>query len=320
MATLVLTHADVVRHLSALYLLEDLKAAFIEDSKQRSIEPQRARAPLGEPNTAMVLFPGVLPGIPAYTVKVHAKFPGSTPAIRGLVHLHDASTGELLAVMDSTHLTALRTGVMGALAADVLARPDATTVAVIGAGRQGALHLKSLRMVRSLRRVFIYDTDFVRAHQLATRIYQELSLPCTPVTSVEDATAEAELIVTATFAKEPFLLPSMVRPGTHITALGSDEADKRELSSGLVVKSRLVVDHRGLALESGVLAGAGLAEASVQAELGEILAGTKPGRTSPDEITLFAPVGLPFLDLVAAWQVYQSAREDEAIRQIDFLG
>ena len=317
--TLVLTRADVARHLQALFLLDDLREAMKADSEHRAIEPQRARARLSESGTAMVLFPGLVPSIPAYSVKVHAKFPGQDPAIRGLVHLHDLQTGALLAVMDSGHLTALRTGLVGALGADVLARPDASRLAVIGAGRQGSLHVKCLRLVRSLKQVIVYDTDFVRAHELATRIYQELQLPAKPVTSVEEATLEADLIVTATWATEPFLSPEKVRPGTHVTALGSDEPGKRELSSSLLVKSTLVCDHRGLAQTSGILAGAGLDATALQAELGEILLGRKPGRTADDQLTVFAPVGLPYMDLVAAWQVYQSALEDDAIQKIDFL-
>ncbi|MFP2904742.1 ornithine cyclodeaminase family protein, partial [Pyxidicoccus sp. 3LFB2] len=130
MRTLLLNRSDVSRNLQALTLLEDMREAFRTDALARTVAPQRTRVPLHAEGTALVLFPGSLPGIPAYTVKVHAKFPGQTPAIQGVVQLHDLATGGLLAIMDSGHLTAVRTGVAGALAADVLARPDASRVAL----------------------------------------------------------------------------------------------------------------------------------------------------------------------------------------------
>lgn len=318
MRTLLLNRSDVSRNLQALTLLEDMREAFRTDALARTVAPQRARVPLHAEGTALVLFPGSLPGIPAYTVKVHAKFPGQTPAIQGVVQLHDLVTGGLLAVMDSGHLTAVRTGVVGALGADVLARPDATRVALIGAGTQAVLQLKSLRLVRTLSHVRVFDTDLARATAFATRMYKELNLPVRVEESVADAVADADLVVTATWSREPFLHPGMVRPGTHITALGSDEPGKAEVSAELLRQALFVCDHRGLALSSGAAGGVGLPESAIHAELGEVLAGRKAGRTSEAQVTVFAPVGLPFQDLAAAWHVYQGAQGDDAVRVMDF--
>jgi ornithine cyclodeaminase/alanine dehydrogenase-like protein (mu-crystallin family) len=211
MRTLLLTRSDVSRNLQALTLLEDLREAFRTDALARTVAPQRARASLHAEGTAMVLFPGSLPGIPAYTVKVHAKFPGQTPAIQGVVQLHDLATGSLLAIMDSGHLTALRTGVVGALSADVLARPDASRVALIGAGRQAVLQLKSLRLVRSLNHVRVYDSEPERALSFATRMYKELSLPVRMEESVADAVADAAIVVAATWSRIPWARTSRAR-------------------------------------------------------------------------------------------------------------
>jgi ornithine cyclodeaminase len=283
------------------------------------VEPQRARAPLHADGTALVLFPGTLPGIPAYTVKVHARFPGRSPAIQGVVQLHDLETGALLAVIDSGHLTALRTGVVGALAADVLARPDASRVALIGAGPQASMQLKSLRLVRSLNHVRIYDPDLARSIDFATRMYHALNLPVRPAESVEEAVADADIVVTATSATEPFLFPGMLRGGTHVTALGADEPGRAEVSAGLLRQSTFFCDHRALTLAMGALGGVGLGEEAVHAELGEVLAGTKSGRTDAGQVTIFGAVGLPFQDLVAAWHIYQGARTDDEVRRVDFL-
>ncbi len=319
MSTLLLTRTDVIRHMEALTLLSEMRDAFRADAEARSVEPQRARAPLHAEGSALVVFPGTLPGIPAYTVKVHARFPGRSPAIQGVVQLHDLETGALLAVMDSGHLTALRTGVVGALASDVLARQDASRVALIGAGPQASMQLKSLRLVRSLSHVRVHDVEVARAVDFAARMYQALKLPVRPAMSVEEAVEDADIVITATPSREPFLFPGMLRAGTHVTTLGADEPGKAEVSAGLLRQSTFFCDNRALNLAMGAPAGAGLGEECIHAELGEVLAGTKSGRTDVGQVTLFGAVGLPFQDLVAAWHVYQGARTDDSVQRVDFL-
>jgi ornithine cyclodeaminase len=318
MSTLLLTRSDVVRNMEALTLLSEMREAFQADAESRPAEPQRVLAPLHDKGSALVVFPGTLPGIPAYTVKVHAKFPGRTPAIQGVVQLHDLETGALLAMLDSGHLTALRTGVVGALAADVLAREDASRVALIGAGAQASMQLKSLRLVRSLNHVRVFDVDVARAVEFCTRMYHALNLPMRPAMSVEEAVEDADIVVTATPSREPFLFPGMLRGGSHVTALGADEPGKAELSAGLLRQSTFFCDNRALNAAMGAPAGAGLGGDIIHAELGEVLAGKKPGRTDAGQVTLFGAVGLPFQDLVAAWHVYQGARHDDSVRRVDF--
>ncbi|KFE66032.1 ornithine cyclodeaminase family protein [Hyalangium minutum] len=308
MSTLVLTRSDVSRNLQALTLLEDLREAFRVDALARTVAPQRTRVPLHAEGTAMVLFPGSLPGVPAYSVTVSGRFPSSTPPLQGTLQLHDLATGALLAVMDSAHLSAVRTGVVGALGTEVLSRPDASRVALLGAGSRAVLQLKSMRLVRTLSQAFVYDENFEQAAALAMRMYQELKLPVRAVDSVAEAVAEADIIVAGAGGRAT-LPPELIRPGMHITALGADEQDKVELSPELLARATVVCDHRGLAL---------LTEASIRAELGEIIAGMRPGRTSPEQITLFCMVGLPFQDLAAAWHVYQGAQGDEEVRRVDF--
>ena len=320
MSTLLLRRSDVARYLDGLFLLSDLREAFRTEALGRSVVAQRARAPVHAAGTAMVLFPGCLPGVPAYSVKVHAKFPGQTPAIQGVIQLHDLASGELLAVMDSGHLTAVRTAATAALAADVLARPDARRVAFIGAGAQASIGLKTLRLVRTLERVSVYDTDMARAFAFAQRMYQELQIPVRQADSVGEAVADADIVVCATWSREPFLHPEMLLPGTHVTSLGADEPGKAECSRALLEKARVVVDSRALALSMGAVGNVGLGEASIHAELGELLAGVKGGRADAGELTVFSSVGLPFTDLAAAWSVYVAAREDDSLPRLDFHG
>jgi ornithine cyclodeaminase/alanine dehydrogenase-like protein (mu-crystallin family) len=318
MSTLLLTRADVIRNLQALTLLEDMREAFRADALARTVAPQRTRVPLHAEGTAVVLFPGSLPGVPAWSAKVSARFPASATPTQGVLQLLDVSTGAVLAVMDAAHLTAVRSGVVGALGADVLARRDASRVAFIGASSRAVLQLKSLRMVRTLAQAFVYDVDFERAAAFATRMYKELSLPVRPTASVAEALEEADIVVTANSGGQPALPLEHVRPGMHVTALGADELDRVEVPAELIERALFVCDHRGLALSGGIAGSAGLTEASIHAELGELIAGMRPGRTSPEQITVFGMVGLPFQDLAAAWHVYQAAQGDDEVRRVDF--
>lgn len=318
MATLILSREDVVRHLNSLFLLQDLREAFRNDALARSVVPHRLRVAVHSGAAAIAQLPGCIPGVPAFSVKVETRFPRQTPAISSLLHLHDLGTGELLAILDSGHLSAVGLGVLGAIGADLLARPEASRVAVIGAGNQGAIQLKCLRLVRTLSHVRVFDPTPPAAAVFADRMYASLSLPVRMAESVAEAVADADIVIAATTSSKPFLFEHMIKPGTHVTSIGVDEPGRSELSPELLERAALFCDHRGLAVSSGSVGAAGLTEKAIQAELGEVLAGTKQGRTSPEQITVFAAVGVPFADLAAAWQVYQSAQGDEDVRRIDF--
>ena len=268
--------------------------------------------------SGMLLAPGVVPGIPAYSVKVHAKFPGGDPAIRGLLVLHDLATGAPLAVMESSYLTALRTGLVGALGADVLARPNASTVAIIGAGAQGQAQLSALRRARTLIAVRIFDAVPEASRRLADNPANQ-GLDVTLAGDLDEALAGADIIVTATWAEEPFIFRRHLRPGMHITTLGPDQPGKCEIAADALLSARVVVDDRALAVEMGAVGGAGLGADAIHAELGEILAGTRPGRCDDHEVTVFGSVGLAFQDLAAGWLAYCRAKERGMGRNLDFL-
>lgn len=321
MTTLLLTRSEVEALLEPQAILPALRAAFQAYSLARTIPAQRARSPLpgAEPGSVTVLFPGLVADIPAYSVKVHAKFPQQQPAIKGVLHLHDLKTGQLLAIMDSTYLTAVRTGLAGAIAADTLARADASLVAIIGAGAQGELQLRCLAMVRVLRQVRVFDTLPGRAEDYAQRLAPALGVPILPASSPAEAVQDAEIIVTATWARTPFLFADMIAPGTHITTLGPDEPGKCEVDARLIQDGLFVCDDRELAVSMGAIGGAGLSAAAIHAELGEVISGLRPGRTNAEQITIYGGVGLAFQDLVAAWHLYQQALHQQRGREISFL-
>jgi ornithine cyclodeaminase len=266
----------------------------------------------------MLLAPGLVPGIPAYSVKVHAKFPGGNPAIRGVLILHDLETGVPLAILESSYLTALRTGLAGALGAEVLALPEARCVAIIGAGVQARSQLAALRMVREITSVQIFDSSWEAAQRFS------LDTACAGLSvavadSVDSVLPGAHIAITSTWAREPFLFRRHLHPGLHITTLGPDQPGKCELAAEVLTAARLVVDDRKLAVEMGAVGGAGLSAAAIHAELGEIMAGLQPGRQTPEQVTVFGSVGLAFQDLAAGWLAYKAAGEMQLGQRINLL-
>jgi ornithine cyclodeaminase/alanine dehydrogenase-like protein (mu-crystallin family) len=294
MSAILLSASEIRELLDHRALLEQLRHAMIAYAGDSRIPGRRTHSPIpaNVPHSVMIVFPGLVPGIPAYTVKINAKLPASTPSVLGLISLHDLETGKLLAVMDSIAITAIRTALVGGLAAQTLARKTIDRVAVIGAGVQGREQLRALRLVREFRHVRVFDT---------TPAFEAVDRP-------ERAVANADVVIAATWAKKPFLTPDMIAPGTHITAVGADEPGKAELDRSLIERATFVCDDPDLAVEMGALAGVGLGRSAIHASLGEVLSGKRPGRVSDTDITVFGSVGLPCQDLPAAWMAYQKAR------------
>lgn len=323
MDTLLLTRSEIAALLEPAALLAALRDAFAAYSTRRTVGAMRVPVslPAGEvpPGASgMLLAPGLVPGIPAYSVKVHAKFPGQDPAIRGVLVLHDLATGAPLAVMESSHLTALRTGLAGALGADALARPDTRAVATVGAGAQGRAQLAALRLVRPVAAVRVLDLVPAAAEAFAADPACA-GLDVHAAASLEEALDGADVVVTATWAREPFLFARHLRPGLHVTTLGPDQPGKCEVAADALRAALVVVDDRRLALEMGAVGGAGLGPEVIHAELGEVLSGTRPGRRSAGEVTVFGSVGLAFQDLAAGWLACTRARERGIGRSLDLL-
>jgi ornithine cyclodeaminase len=306
--TLLLTRSDILKSLEIPAALDALRAGF---RAAVDIEPLRIRTDLPGPGTATALLPGLIPGIPAYTVKVNAKFPGATPALRGVVCLHDLSDGALLALLDSSTITAWRTGLAAALATDVLAGAGTGAVGVIGAGAQAAMVVRGLTALRDVERIVVHDLDAARAAEFLV----QQAIPGTVVDSPREVARAADLVVLATWSREPLLTAADARPGLHLTTLGADEPGKVELSADLLSAARVVVDDRALAVQMGALGNVGL-DGNAAATLTDVLTGATE-RRSPEDITVYAPVGLPWQDLAIAWPVYQAASSHT--RTVNFL-
>ncbi len=310
MSTLILTQSDIKRLIDIPALIQPLKQAFIAHSTQKGIAAQRASSSLPkEGASATLVFPGILEGIPLYSVKVHAKFPGTQPAIKGLIQLFDHETGELKAVLESGFITALRTGLVSALATHTLAREDARDIALIGAGQQGRWQLRCLAKLRRFDRVFIYDTNPFVVGGFMAEMARELDAKFIATNTLSEVLFEANIVLTSTGSSFPFLFDGMLLDGGHVSSLGADDLGKTEVSADLIEASRYICDDRTLTLSQGTLATLGLDESFIAADLGEVFAGLKPGRRDASEQTVFTSMGLAWQDLLLAWQVYNKALE-----------
>jgi len=313
--TVLLTRSDVDGLVDRDGVLLALRAGFTADEP---VPPLRVRTPLPGPGTATALLPGVLPDVPAYTVKVNAKFPGAAPALRGVVCLHSAADGSLLALLDSSSVTSWRTGLASAIATDTLAGPDGT-VAVIGAGAQARVVLAGLAVLRKLTRLIVCDVDSSRAMAFALEHEASLGVPVEMAPTPAKAAALASIVITATWTREPLLSAGDLRPGMHVTTLGADEPGKVEIAADALRAARVVVDDVGLAVEMGALGNAGLTHGDAVGTLGDVLRGDVNARRSDGDVTVYAPVGLPWQDLAVAWPVFRKAEGTGAGKQFDFL-
>jgi len=306
MSSLVIDRAAVVRHLDALSLMAWLRDGFVAQSQPEG--------PFGA--EGVVRFPGPASVLPAYARLVEDRLPGGEGERVPLLQLFDLESDRLLAVLDAGHLRSITSAVSCAIAADVLARPEAVRVAILGAGAHAGAQLKSLRLVRSLEQVRVVDPDLERMAFFARRIYQSLSLPVRMADSVDEAVADADLVIAVTDARAPLLFPGMVGPGCHLTSVGADVPGGQELSATLIRQSTFFCDDRRRALAPEELPSHQIGAEAIAAELGEVLAGRHPGRSAPEEVTLFAAYGVPHQLLAAAWLVYVGAREDDELPRL----
>lgn len=254
-----------------------------------------------------------------FAAKVNGNFPENSsrfglPTIQGVIVLCDAENGTPLAVMDSREITSVRTAAATAVAAKFLARQDSRTISICGCGNQGRMQLKALSRVRSLETAFAYDRDGEQALRFSQDLRSDLRMSVVPVSNLTAAVRQSDICVTCTTSWQPLLGSDDVPPGTFIAAVGADNPQKQELHPSLMAASKIVCDileqcavmgdlHH--ALEAGVVT-----RANVYAELGEVVAGKKPGRESQEEITIFDSTGMALQDVAAAALLYEKAQRD----------
>ncbi|MCA1579507.1 MAG: ornithine cyclodeaminase family protein [Acidobacteria bacterium] len=263
----------------------------------------------------------------AFGLKAICVFPGN-PSIgkdahQGTVMLFSQETGEPLAVMNASQITATRTAAVSAVATRLLARPDATELGIIGAGVQARTHLVALACVRSIKRARVACRNPEHAMRLVREMQDKVPFPIEVAESNEAAVRDADLIVTATSSHEPVIERDWISPGAHINAIGTHSPQSREIDSATMAAARIFVDRRESALnEAGdyLLAAkdGAVSPESIVAEIGELVIKDKKGRLSPTEITLFKSLGLAIEDVVCAEYLFRKAQAENAGTWVDF--
>jgi alanine dehydrogenase len=316
MSILVLSRADVLELLSLTDCIDAVEGAFRLHAEKRTLGPGVLSVPATD-GDFHIKAAGLVGERSYFAAKTNANFPANPqrfglPTIQGMVVLADAGSGKPLAVIESGSITALRTAAATGVAAKFLARPDSRTATVVGCGVQGEMQLAAIAAVLPLKRIWVLDVQYARAESMAARARTSLGLDVQPAKDLRDALRGSDVCVTCTPARGAFLTASDVAPGTFIAAVGADAHGKQELEPALVAGSTLVVDVLAQCAEIGelqhVLAAGLMTREQVHAELGDVVSGRRPGRTRPDEITIFDSSGTALQDVAAAVAVYENAR------------
>lgn len=310
---LVITAAQVEALLPMPVAIAAMRSAMIQVSRRAVVLPLRQFMVIPDAPGKLALMPGYIADPPLFGVKTVAKYshpPGSPHGSHvGIVQLFDAVTGLLLAIIEGGSLTAIRTAAASALATDALARPDATRLAIIGTGEQARRHVTAMAAVRPIAHVSVWGRSPTHARAFA----ESIDLPSTVAASVEAAVANADIVCTTTAAAEPILFGAALRSGTHLNLVGSAIPTTAEADIETVARSEFYVDYREAALaQAGELRAAiaaGVVGAShIRGEIGELLLGLVPGRSSAGAITIYKSLGVTAQDLAAADVVLRAAR------------
>jgi ectoine utilization protein EutC len=317
--TTLLSEADL-RACVALDLLsiEAIEQAFVLLATAAVAMPPILRLDIPEYNGEVDVKTAYLPGLARFAIKVSPGFFDNPtlglPSLNGMMMLLSARTGLLDALLlDNGYLTAVRTAAAGAVAARALSRANSRRVALIGAGEQAALQLQALRLVRSIDSVRVWARDSAKAQAFAAELARDSDLTVMACASIDDALAEADIAITCTPSRDPLIQAHHLHPGLHITAMGSDAEHKNEIAPQALAKvDRYVADRLSQTrllgeLHHALVAGA-MADESGLAELGQVLAGLRPGRTDAAQVTLCDLTGTGAQDTAMANLAFERAR------------
>lgn len=329
MSCLVISAAEV-RALLPMQVCIDLMAGALETlARGDGMNPLRSGIRLPHDRGILGMMPGQMDTPDTFGLKVVSVFPGNHGTVydshQGIVMLFETDHGTPTAIVDASAITAIRTAAASGVATRLLARENATALAVLGSGVQARSHLEAMTCVRPITRARVFGRDRGRRERCARDAAGTLGIAVEPVESAQAAVDGADIICTATSSKEPILMGDWLTPGCHINAVGSSVRWTRELDTAAVLASRLFVDR----LESTVNEAGdflfpkqegALDESHIVGEIGDILMGKIEGRGSDDEITLFKSLGLAVEDLAAAHYVHEQAIETGAGTSVELGG
>lgn len=328
---LILNAHEVRKALPMREAIEAMKQAYASLSGGEAEVPLRTRLSIPSHDALAIFMPAYVhtAEADALAVKVVNIFPQNParglPYIQAVVLAFDAASGNVSAMLEGSTLTAIRTGAGSGAAIDLLARKDSKVVTVFGAGAQGRTQLEAACSVRNIEKAWVFDSNMERAEAFAKEMAGQGAIPSTlePAPSAQAAVKDADIICTATTSTTPVFADADLKPGVHISAIGSYTPEMAEVPAETIARASVFVDSR-----SAVLAEAGdliqpiqkglISESHVRAELGEIILGRKAGRQSDEEVTYFKSVGVAVQDAIAAQLALKNAKAMGLGQEIEF--
>jgi alanine dehydrogenase len=323
--TILLSRGEIEKQLAMTEVLEVVENAFKLKAQGKAIMPAKIYLELPQYHGDFRAMPAFIDG--STGMKWVSVYPDNhhhnLPVVMAMIILCDPNNSYPLAIMDGTHITNVRTGAVGGIAVRYLARKDSSVIGMIGAGKQAETQLLAINEVLpQLKEVKVFSLSFETSQRFAREMSHRLKVNIRPTENI-DAAADADVVVTTTYATGPVVLKRHIKPGTHINAIGADAEGKQELEAALLAGAKIVIDDLEQASHSGEinvpLSRGQLKLEDIHCSLGEVVAGMKKGRENDGEITVFDSTGLAIQDIVCAKLAYEKARGSD-VPAFDFFG
>ncbi len=324
--TLVLSRGDVAALLDATSCRVAVEQAFRRYGQGLSVPPGLLSYRARSGGVHVKVGESYAGRDPFVVVKTNANYPGNParglPTVQGLIQVFDLETGVPIVVMDSIEITILRTAAATAVAATYLARRNASVMTVIGCGVQGRAHVRALREVRPIGRIHLWDVNQSACARLAADLGRATGPEFTILDDLADGVRQSDVVVTCTPSPRPLFQADWVMPGSFVAGVGADAEDKHELDPELLARSKVVVDVLDQCVSIGdlhhALAAGVMRREDVHGELGQVVAGRRPGRTTESETFVFDSTGTALQDAAACAVVIDRARQEGRGFYLDF--
>ena len=303
----------ITTHLPMSEAIPLIESMFRDLANGQILQPLRSLMWLPDKKGLLGMMPAYAGGPNLIGIKLITIFPQNNPSHQGVIILFDGATGTPLMLLDAEEITAIRTAAASAVATNLLATKEASTLAILGSGEQAQRHIESISLVRPVTNIRIWGRNKRKAEELAEKVDTEkkqIKITDTPQQAVEDA----DIICTLTAATQPILQGDWIKPGAHLNVIGSCTPNAREVDTETITKAKLFTDkYESLFNEAGDFLipkkEGRITESAVQAEIGEVLTAAKPGRQHPGDITLFKSLGIAAEDLYSANHVFKKMRK-----------
>ncbi|HSG43274.1 MAG TPA: hypothetical protein VLA72_08975 [Anaerolineales bacterium] len=328
---IILSADDICKALPMNEAIEATKKAYASLSNGKAVVPLRTHLQIPDSEAVSLFMPAYVDtkDDQALAIKAVSLFPDNPSRglafIQATVLVFAPDTGQVMALLEGSSLTAIRTGAAGGAAIDLLARKDSKVVSIFGAGAQGRTQLEAACTARNIKTAFIFDPDQDKAKSFADEMKGKGTIPndVRVALSAKEAVENADIVCTATTSTKPVFDDKDIKQGTHISAVGSYTPEMQEIPADTIQRAKVIVDSRSASLEEAgdliqpIRAGI-FDESHIHAELGEIILGHKSSRESDDEITYFKSVGIAVQDAMAAQVALENARKMNIGKEIDF--